>query len=131
GCVGSFTVCTLLSDLADDVVIPFGSTASACFNDTCVTGTAESTSMIMPRGITFPSESGWPAEICPPGTTGRDRVEFTWHFPPNTRLQTGDRYSAMLIDASGAIIAVKEGTATSYSTFNTCSAPCHWAQSPQ
>ena len=47
----------------------------------------------------------------------------------NARLQAGDRYSAMLIDPSGAIIAMKEATATSYSTFDICDGTCYTAHS--
>jgi hypothetical protein len=60
GCsgIGCLTGATLAFDVADDVVIPVGTTASACFNDTCVTGTVDSTSDGLPgtgRGIVFPS----------------------------------------------------------------------------
>lgn len=131
GAIGCGSGAALSFDVADDVVVPYGSTASACFNDTCVTGTVESTSMIMGRAITFPSESRVHGAVWPPGTTDRDRVEITWQFPNDARFQAGDRYSAMLLDPSGAIIAMKEATATSYSTFDTCDGTCYSAQFPQ
>ena len=67
GAIGCASGGALSFDVADDVVVPDGSTASACFNDTCVTGTVESTSMIVGRAITFPAESRVHGVVWPPG----------------------------------------------------------------
>jgi hypothetical protein len=135
GCsaIGCMTGATLSVDVADDVAIPFGSTVSACFNDRCVTGTVASTSDVQPgtaRGIMFPAGSGVSGMVWSPGTTGRDRVEITWSFANDARLQAGDRYGATLNDPAGAIIATKQATAASYSAFETCDFTCHYAQFP-
>jgi hypothetical protein len=131
--IGCSTGATLSIDVPDDVTIPNGTAVTACFNDTCVAGTVDSTAAVLPgtgRGITFPPGSGVSGIVWTPGTTGRDRVEMEWTFAADERLQAGDRYSAMLIDPAGAIIATKEAAAASYSTLETCGPTCHRAQFP-
>jgi hypothetical protein len=68
--------------------------------------------------------------IWAPGTTGRDRVEITWTFALDAHLQAGDSYAATLIDPAGPLIATKEATASSYTTFETCDFTCRRAQFP-
>jgi len=133
GCaaVGCLTGATLSFDVADDVDIPLiGTTVSACFNDTCVMGELAATSPTMARGFAFPDGSGVSGGIEPPGAT-RDRVQVVWNFNANARLAAGDRYSATVIDPTGTIIAMREATATSYTTVELCDGfTCHRAQFP-
>ena len=120
GAVGCLTGATLSFDVADDVDIPLvGTTASACFNDTCVTGELIATSPTMARGFAFPEGSGVSGGIEPPGSI-RDRVQIKWNFNLNDRLAAGDRYSATVMDPTGAIIAMREATAVSYAPIEIC-----------
>ena len=129
--VGCLTGATLSFDVADDVDIPLiGTSASACFNDTCVTGTLGETSPTMARGFAFPDGSGVSGGIAPPGATG-DRVQITWNFSANAPLGAGDRYRATVMDPAGTIIAMREATATSYTTVELCdNSTCRQAQFP-
>ena len=131
GAVGCLTGATLSFDVADDVDIPLiGTTATACFNDTCVTGELIATSPSMTRGFVFPDGSGVSGGIDPPGATG-DRVQIVWNFNANAPLTAGDRYSATVRDSTGTIIAMREATAASYSTLELCDGlTCRRAQFP-
>ena len=134
GCsaIGCTTGATLSFDVADDVAIPGGSTVSACFNDTCMTGTVASTSDVDPgtaqyhvsfggRGI----RNSLGACTSRPGPRG-DHVVLR----QRRKSEAADRHGATLNDPAGAMTATKEATAASYSAFETCDFTCHYAQFP-
>ena len=135
GCagIGCVTGASLGIHVPDDVSIPFGSTVTACFNDTCAVGMLPSVAQVLPgsgSGITFPAGSNVWGVLWTPGTPGRERVEIGWAFPDGTRLQVGDRYRATLVDPEGVTIATNEATAIAYDEIKTCGDSCYSARFP-
>jgi hypothetical protein len=121
--------------VAANVLIPDQSTATACFNDTCVVGvlvvgTPMSGSGV---GILFPAASGVSGVVWAAGTN-RDRVEINWQFTDLVRFDAGDRYHVTVTDPGGVTIATKEVTAVSYDTYEpngpSCGPTCHRARFP-
>jgi hypothetical protein len=139
GNVGCANVATLTIPLADDVSVPEGSTATACLNDTCVTGGLPASTAVQPglgATITFPLSSGVFGVVWPPDVSGQgNRVEISWGGPGGLRVQTGDRFSVTLTDDGGATIATKQATASSVVTSepngSSCGPTCYVAQVPQ
>ena len=138
--IGCSSGATLTIDTAADVLIPERSTATVCFNDTCVVG-------VLPRlptarlpgsgaGFEFPERSGvsvtaWAAD----DVTSRGRVEITWSFFDSAvRLGAGDRYRVTVTDPDGLTIVTEEPTAVSYDAYepngSSCGPTCHYAQFP-
>jgi hypothetical protein len=134
--VGCVSGATLSIVMGADVLIPDGSTATACFNDTCVVG-------VLPRSPTvrlpgsgaifeFPAGSGVSGTVWAADGKGPDRVEMSWSFPDAVPLGAGDRYRVTVADPGGVTIATKEATAVSYDTYepngSSCGPTCHHAQ---
>ena len=97
GAVGCGYVATLTIPLAEDVSVPEGSTATACLNDTCVTGGLPPSTAVQPgfgATITFPLSSGVFGVVWPPEVSGEgNRAEVSWGGPGGLRVQRGDRFS--------------------------------------
>jgi len=118
------------------VLIPDGSTATACFNDVCVVGVLpRSPAVRLPgsgAGFEFPERSGVSGTVWAADVTSPDRVEISWSFLEAARLGAGDRYRVTVADPGGVTIATKEATAVSYNTYepngSSCGPTCHRAQ---
>jgi hypothetical protein len=137
GDVGCGTSATLSVDVPDDVVLPEGTTVTACFNDGCVVGALPAPDTIPPgssAGISFPPGAKLFATEWAADATEHDRVEVQWFFDYGTALHAGDRYRVTLTDLDGVEIATKEATVASYGiTYpngSSCAPACPRARFP-